>query len=110
MSTSHVEPDSETEYTVRQTGQPFTKDHRIYIGSGSKKLISAWHHVPLYVDKTNGIVNMVVVTPRWSNIRMEVSGSSDADADVNADVNAAGDACSIGRLRETNSSRLLDNA
>lgn len=72
MSTSHVQSDPETEYTVRKTGQPFTKDHRIYIELGSK-LISAWHHVPLYVDKTNGIVNMVGVTPRWSNIRMEVS-------------------------------------
>lgn len=33
---------------------------------------SPWHDIPLYADKENNILNMVVEIPRWTNAKMEV--------------------------------------
>ena len=35
--------------------------------------ISSWHDIPLFADRNNGILNMVVEVPRWTNAKMEVS-------------------------------------
>lgn len=31
------------------------------------------HDIPLYVDKNNKIMNMVVEIPRWTNAKMEIA-------------------------------------
>lgn len=36
-------------------------------------LISCLHDVPLFFDQNNGILNMIVEVPRWTNAKMEVS-------------------------------------
>jgi len=39
---------------------------------GPNGACSYWHDVPLYADQANGIMNMVVEIPRWTNAKMEV--------------------------------------
>ena len=36
-------------------------------------VISSWHDIPLFADQNNGILNMVVEIPRWTNAKMEIS-------------------------------------
>ena len=36
-------------------------------------VISSWHDIPLFADQNNGILNMVVEVPRWTNAKMEIS-------------------------------------
>ncbi|KAL2000297.1 hypothetical protein VTN02DRAFT_3303 [Thermoascus thermophilus] len=60
-------------YTARKTGQPFSPEYRVYIEQDSKKVVSAWHDVPLYQDAEKQVLNMVVEIPRWSNAKMEAS-------------------------------------
>ena len=37
------------------------------------QVVSAWHDIPLFADKTNGILNMIVEVPRWTNAKLEIS-------------------------------------
>ena len=39
----------------------------------SKKVVSPFHDIPLYANKTEGIFNMVVEIPRWTNAKLEIS-------------------------------------
>ena len=36
-------------------------------------VVSPFHDIPLFADQTNGILNMVVEVPRWTNAKMEIS-------------------------------------
>ena len=36
-------------------------------------VVSPWHDIPLFADQNNGILNMVVEIPRWTNAKMEIS-------------------------------------
>lgn len=60
-----------TDYTTRQSGQPFTREFRLYV-SKADKLVSPWHDIPLFHDEEH-IMNMVVEVPRWENVKLEVS-------------------------------------
>lgn len=35
-------------------------------------VVSSFHDVPLFADKNNGILNMIVEVPRWTNAKMEI--------------------------------------
>jgi inorganic pyrophosphatase len=58
-------------YTVRKIAQPYTLEHRIYVEKDGKP-VSPFHDIPLYADEKEGILNMVVEIPRWTNAKQEV--------------------------------------
>lgn len=35
-------------------------------------VVSPFHDVPLFADESNGILNMIVEIPRWTNAKMEI--------------------------------------
>lgn len=47
-------------------------DHRVYI-EHSGTVVSPFHDIPLFADQNNGILNMIVEVPRWTNAKMEIS-------------------------------------
>ncbi|KAJ5105347.1 hypothetical protein NUU61_002694 [Penicillium alfredii] len=60
-------------YNARKTGEPCTKDFRIYLATGDE-LISPWHGVPLFPSAAKPhVVSMLVQIPRWSNVRLEIA-------------------------------------
>jgi inorganic pyrophosphatase len=61
-----------TQYTIRPVKAAHTLEHRVFIERDGV-VISPWHDIPLYADKNNGILNMIVEIPRWSNAKMETS-------------------------------------
>ena len=61
-------------YTVRKTGAPNTLEHRIYIEKDGQPL-SPFHDIPLYANEQQTVLNMIVEIPRWTNAKMEVSGT-----------------------------------
>ncbi|OAA48654.1 inorganic pyrophosphatase [Metarhizium rileyi] len=79
----------EVTYAVHKIGVPNTLGHKVYIEQQvhqkvvnegreesvklSSKLISPFHDIPLYADKENGILNMIVEIPRWCNAKLEIS-------------------------------------
>lgn len=36
-------------------------------------VVSSFHDIPLFADQNNGIYNMIVEVPRWTNAKMEIS-------------------------------------
>ncbi|KLT40372.1 pyrophosphatase-domain-containing protein [Cutaneotrichosporon oleaginosum] len=61
-----------SEYSVRQVGAPNTLDYRVFIEKDGK-VVSPFHDIPLYADESQGILNMIVEVPRWTNAKMEIS-------------------------------------
>ena len=47
-------------------------EHRVYIEQNGR-VVSPFHDIPLFADQNNGILNMVVEVPRWTNAKMEIS-------------------------------------
>jgi inorganic pyrophosphatase len=39
----------------------------------NNSVVSSFHDVPLFADQSNGILNMIVEVPRWTNAKMEIS-------------------------------------
>lgn len=61
-------------YTVRKNGAPNTLEHRVYIEKDGKP-VSPFHDIPLYANEQQTVLNMIVEIPRWTNAKMEVSGT-----------------------------------
>ncbi|KAI0363735.1 inorganic diphosphatase [Pilatotrama ljubarskyi] len=61
-----------SQYTTRIIGAPNTLEHRVYIEKDGN-VVSPFHDIPLFADQNNGILNMVVEVPRWTNAKMEIS-------------------------------------
>jgi len=59
-------------YSQRIIGAANTLEHRVYTEDNGK-VISPWHDIPLFADVNQGILNMVVEVPRWTNAKMEIS-------------------------------------
>jgi inorganic pyrophosphatase len=59
-------------YTPRLIGAPNTLEHRVYIEQNGQ-IVSSFHDIPLFADRNNGIFNMIVEVPRWTNAKMEIS-------------------------------------
>ncbi len=59
-------------YQTRLIGAPNTLEHRVFIEQDGA-VISPFHDIPLFADRDNGILNMVVEVPRWTNAKMEIS-------------------------------------
>ncbi|KAM5536070.1 hypothetical protein V8D89_010328 [Ganoderma adspersum] len=60
------------QYSTRLLGAPNTLEHRVYIEQNGS-VVSPFHDIPLFADQNNGILNMVVEVPRWTNAKMEIS-------------------------------------
>ncbi|QRW09116.1 inorganic pyrophosphatase [Ceratobasidium sp. AG-Ba] len=73
---SHIHPKAllamATEYTPRLIGAPNTLEHRVYVEHNGA-VVSPFHDIPLFADQSNGILNMIVEVPRWTNAKMEIS-------------------------------------
>lgn len=65
-------PAMTTQYTPRIIGSANTLEHRVYIEQNGC-VVSSFHDVPLFADANNGIFNMIVEIPRWTNAKMEIS-------------------------------------
>jgi hypothetical protein len=50
----------------------FFPEHRVYIEQNGQ-VVSPFHDIPLFADQSNGILNMIVEVPRWTNAKMEIS-------------------------------------
>jgi len=57
-------------YSIEERGAPNSLDYRLYIKDGSGKLVSSMHDIPLKAGE--GVYNMVVEVPRWSNAKIEI--------------------------------------
>jgi inorganic pyrophosphatase len=63
-----------SQYTTRLVGAPNTLEHRVFVErTADKAIISPFHDIPLFADQNNGIFNMIVEIPRWTNAKMEIS-------------------------------------
>ncbi|KAI0778736.1 inorganic diphosphatase [Trametes elegans] len=60
------------QFSTRIIGAPNTLEHRVYIEQNGA-VVSPFHDIPLFADQNNGILNMVVEVPRWTNAKMEIS-------------------------------------
>ncbi|KAM0332518.1 hypothetical protein ACHAQA_002801 [Verticillium albo-atrum] len=59
-------------YTLRKIGAPYTLEHRVYIEQDGVP-VSPFHDIPLYANKEQTILNMIVEIPRWTNAKQEIS-------------------------------------
>ncbi|KAI0784949.1 inorganic pyrophosphatase [Abortiporus biennis] len=61
-----------SQYTTRLIGAPNTLEHRVFLEQNGR-VVSPFHDIPLFADQNNGILNMIVEIPRWTNAKMEIS-------------------------------------
>jgi hypothetical protein len=47
-------------------------EHRVFLEQNGS-VVSPFHDIPLFADQNNGIFNMIVEVPRWTNAKMEIS-------------------------------------
>jgi inorganic pyrophosphatase len=72
FSSSQSPTMSSAQYATRIIGAPNTLEHRVFIEQNGVP-ISPFHDIPLFADRNNVILNMVVEVPRWTNAKMEIS-------------------------------------
>ncbi|KAH9947097.1 inorganic pyrophosphatase [Amylocystis lapponica] len=60
------------QYSTRLIGAPNTLEHRVFLEQNGN-VVSSFHDIPLFADQSNGILNMIVEVPRWTNAKMEIS-------------------------------------
>lgn len=61
-----------TIYNTRQVGAANTLEYRLFLEDEKGQLVSPFHDIPAWVDKSQKIVNMFVEIPRWTNAKMEI--------------------------------------
>lgn len=59
-------------YSSVEKGVAGTQDYRIFFKNNEGKIISPFHDIPL-VASQDGLYNMIVEIPRWSNAKMEIA-------------------------------------
>lgn len=59
-------------FTTRTVGALYSTEHRVYIEDNGA-VVSPFHDIPLFADRNNGIFNMIVEIPRWTNAKLEIS-------------------------------------
>jgi len=60
-------------YSVKAVGKPETLEYRVFFNQGEGHPISPFHDIPLWVDKSKSIANMVVEIPLGTNPKLEIS-------------------------------------
>lgn len=58
-------------YTPRLVGPQNSLEHRVFLEQNGN-VVSPFHDIPLFADRNNGILNMIVEVPRWTNAKMEI--------------------------------------
>lgn len=76
-------------YTTHEKGSKNTLEYRMFFKDESGKLISPLHDIPMLADE--GVYNMVVEVPRWTNAKIEI--------DLMADLNPLKQDVKKGKLR-----------
>lgn len=67
-----------TRWTERFTSMRWRSDaynvveYRVFIEQDGS-VVSPFHDIPLFADEKNGILNMIVKAPRWTNAKMNIS-------------------------------------
>ncbi|MCP9258893.1 Inorganic pyrophosphatase 2, mitochondrial [Dirofilaria immitis] len=64
---------STAKYTIEEFGSLYDLDYRVYFKDQNGSYISPWHDIPLFVNESKKIYNMVIEIPRWTNAKMEIS-------------------------------------
>ncbi|KAI0109667.1 inorganic pyrophosphatase [Nemania sp. FL0031] len=59
-------------YSIRKVAAPNTLEHRVYFEKDGVP-VSPFHDIPLYANKEQTILNMIVEIPRWTNAKLEIS-------------------------------------
>jgi len=59
-------------YTIKEAAKPETLEHRVFFFD-KEGLISPFHDIPLWVDKSKHIANMVLEIPKGTNPKLEIS-------------------------------------
>ncbi|CRK19927.1 hypothetical protein BN1723_017813 [Verticillium longisporum] len=72
LSPASPTADMASTYTLRKIGAPHTLEHRVYIEQDGVP-VSPFHDIPLYANKEQTILNMIVEIPRWTNAKQEIS-------------------------------------
>ncbi|KAI8424509.1 hypothetical protein MSG28_002972 [Choristoneura fumiferana] len=67
-----VSPAKLNMYIAEERGSAYSPDYRVFFRDESGP-ISPLHDIPLWANKSERLVNMVVEVPRWSNAKMELS-------------------------------------
>ena len=57
-------------YTTEERGARNSLEYRLFFKDGEGKAISAMHDIPMLASE--GVYNMVVEVPRWTNAKMEI--------------------------------------
>lgn len=60
-------------YSFVEKGALYSLDYRVYFVDKNGLHVSPFHDIPLHVDKSKNVFNMVVEVPRWTNAKMEIS-------------------------------------
>ncbi|XP_041614969.1 inorganic pyrophosphatase 2, mitochondrial isoform X2 [Vulpes lagopus] len=60
-------------YRTEERGQPRSPGYRLFFQNVAGHYISPFHDIPLKVDSTENLFNMVVEVPRWTNAKMEIA-------------------------------------
>jgi inorganic pyrophosphatase len=63
---------AEEKYSLKPVGKPETMDYKAYFFRGDKP-ISPFHDIPLWIDKSKRIANMVVEIPRGTQAKLEIN-------------------------------------
>ncbi|XP_060801782.1 uncharacterized protein LOC106130262 [Amyelois transitella] len=71
-ATSHHLKRAARMYIAEERGSAYSPDYRVYFKDESGP-ISPLHDIPLWADRDQRLVNMVVEVPRWTNAKMEIS-------------------------------------
>jgi len=58
-------------YTTEQRGASRSTDYKLYFRNSDCEPISPFHDIPL--KASDGVYNMIVEVPRWSNAKMEIA-------------------------------------
>ncbi|XP_031639771.1 inorganic pyrophosphatase-like isoform X2 [Contarinia nasturtii] len=61
------------QYIAVEKGTPNSKNYRIYYTNQDGHAISPMHDIPLFVNGSQNVYNMVVEIPRWTQSKMEIS-------------------------------------
>lgn len=59
-------------FSAREVSKKHTADYKVYLQKDGAP-VSAFHDVPFKVPGKQGVFNMIVEIPRWTNAKLEVS-------------------------------------
>ncbi|XP_071952154.1 inorganic pyrophosphatase-like [Antedon mediterranea] len=74
---SHLKQPNMSTYSTVEKGAPNSSDYSIYFRNSNGSYISPFHDIPVYANKGQSNLHMVVEIPRWTNAKMEIGTKLD---------------------------------